>query len=141
MKYVLTATLAALTLTLGLAACGEDSPKADRTVSVDMNEYSYRPATVRVERGTSVRFIFRNDGDIVHEAVIGDQRFQDRHEAEAAAEGEHHGGGQDDAAVAQADPGEQAELVHSFDTAGQFLIGCHEPGHYAQGMVATVQVA
>ena len=141
MRYVPTVAVATLTLTLGLAACGEDSPQTDRTVNVDMNEYGYRPATVQVERGTSVRFIFKNKGDIVHEAVIGNQRFQDEHEAAAEAEGQHHGGGQDDAAVAQADPGRLAELVHSFDTAGEFLIGCHEPGHYAEGMVATVQVA
>ena len=37
-------------------------------------------------------------------------------------------------------PGESKGLEHTFATAGSVLIGCHEPGHYAGGMVATVAV-
>ena len=68
----------------------------------------------------------------VHEAVIGDERIQADHEKEAAEEGMHHGGGGDDAEVAQAGPGEETELVYTFKDVGELLIGCHEPGHYGR---------
>jgi uncharacterized cupredoxin-like copper-binding protein len=38
------------------------------------------------------------------------------------------------------DPGGSKVLEHTFAAAGTVLIGCHEPGHYAGGMVATVAV-
>jgi uncharacterized cupredoxin-like copper-binding protein len=38
------------------------------------------------------------------------------------------------------EPGESKDLVYIFDAPGKVLIGCHEPGHYDDGMKATVTV-
>ena len=38
------------------------------------------------------------------------------------------------------EPGETAELTHTFDQPGQTLIGCHQPGHYTGGMKVTVNI-
>jgi len=38
------------------------------------------------------------------------------------------------------DPGEMKVLEHTFDAVGTVLLGCHEPGPYDGGMVATVTV-
>ncbi len=115
---------------------------SQRTVEVGMDEFSYTPASLSVKAGETVRFVFRNDGQIVHDAVIGDAAVQDAHERAMAAggsRGQGHGHGLDAVAVEVA-PGATATLVHRFDHAGEVLVGCHEPGHYDAGMRATVSV-
>lgn len=142
------AALLSVTLAAGfLGACGADDAApatagvglAERTVDLVMTEFAYEPKAVRVERGETVRFVFTNGGTQVHEAVIGDLEFQAEHEQEAA-DTMRHGGDGEEAKVAQADPGAKAQLVWTFDRTDQLLIGCHEPGHYQQGMVARVIV-
>ncbi|MDQ3146994.1 MAG: plastocyanin/azurin family copper-binding protein [Actinomycetota bacterium] len=127
-----------------LAACGGDDKSsaddADRIIELDMTEFAYEPSNLEVEQGQTVRFLLKNTGRLVHEAVIGDERLQADHEEEAAEEGMHHGGGGDDAEVSQADAGDETELIYTFEDAGELLIGCHEPGHYEEGMVARVTV-
>ncbi len=42
--------------------------------------------------------------------------------------------------VVMLQPGETKELTWNFTESGTFLIGCHQPGHYAGGMKATIDV-
>jgi uncharacterized cupredoxin-like copper-binding protein len=58
-------------------------------------------------------------------------------EAAEGGHGGHSGGG--DALTVQ--PGKTRELEHTFDEAGEVLIGCHQPGHYDAGMKVTVTVS
>jgi uncharacterized cupredoxin-like copper-binding protein len=39
------------------------------------------------------------------------------------------------------EPGDTGELTHTFDEAGEILIGCHLPGHYEAGMKSTITVS
>jgi uncharacterized cupredoxin-like copper-binding protein len=141
-----TRTIAPLGLLLvALVACGEDeaaSPngeRADRTVEVDMVDIAFAPETIDVAAGETVRFVFTNSGDVAHDAFIGDDSAQDDHAAEMA---DDHGGHDEDGEGITVEPGDTAELTHTFgaDDDG-LLIGCHQPGHYDAGMVATIDVA
>jgi uncharacterized cupredoxin-like copper-binding protein len=38
------------------------------------------------------------------------------------------------------EPGKSGELTHTFEEAGEILIGCHQPGHYEAGMKTTITV-
>jgi uncharacterized cupredoxin-like copper-binding protein len=38
------------------------------------------------------------------------------------------------------EPGETAEVIATFDEAGDLMIGCHVPGHWEAGMRGTVVV-
>jgi uncharacterized cupredoxin-like copper-binding protein len=38
------------------------------------------------------------------------------------------------------EPGKTGELTHAFKANEQLLIGCHEEGHYVQGMKVQVNV-
>jgi uncharacterized cupredoxin-like copper-binding protein len=165
---------------LGLSACGDDgggeslgvsgedaagTETSPRTVEVDMVDNAFEPAEVDVAAGETVRFVFRNTGAVVHDAVIGDEAAQEEHEDEMRAagaegtttsegdmgdmdhgptgegsEGGEGGDGGDEAAITVA-PGEEGEIVHTFASAGELLIGCHEPGHYAAGMTVAIDVA
>lgn len=37
--------------------------------------------------------------------------------------------------------GKEAALTRTFTEAGTLVIGCHQPGHYAAGMKATLTIA
>jgi uncharacterized cupredoxin-like copper-binding protein len=46
----------------------------------------------------------------------------------------------DEANAITLQPGETKTLEYTFEEAGELLAGCHEPGHYDAGMVATITV-
>lgn len=138
-RFLFLLVLPALVL---LAACGSDDSStaagagAARTVDVEMRDIAYSPTSVDVRVGETVRFTFKNTGKVQHDAFIGDAGAQDAHEMQMR-EGHDHGS---DANALTVKPGKSASLTHTFDTAGQVLIGCHEPGHYMGGMRLTVNV-
>lgn len=139
-----------------LAACGGESDNqsaeagnaASRTIEVAMTDMAYAPGAVEVAAGETVTFRFRNDGAVVHEAVVGDLAAQEQHHADMAAEmsagathmmdGDMEHGSAMHGVVVQ--PGETIELTHTFDAAGVQLVGCHQPGHWEAGMRMDVRV-
>lgn len=127
-----------LLLVAGLTACSGGGTDDATTIDVTMtDDLRYEPDTLRVSAGETVRFTIHNAGAGVHEFLIGTSEEQAAFAAEMA-DG-HRGGHADDAGV-RVDPGETAEFSYAFDTPGELLIGCHEPGHYESGMVGKVRV-
>ena len=127
-------------------ACAQDEEPqvegADRTVVIQMRDNHFEPDRLEVERGETVAFRFVNRGSVRHDAFIGDSDEQDEHESEARmADGDEHDGGHEGETNALTlEPGKRGTLTHRFTESGRILIGCHEPGHYAAGMIATVTV-
>jgi uncharacterized cupredoxin-like copper-binding protein len=147
---------------LGLAACGGGGSDSDggglaagdpsgsgpgdgaRTVEVDMVDNAFSPSTVEVADGETVRFVFTNEGDVRHDAVIGDEAAQAEHEDEMRSAGTASGGevesmdhgaeGEGSGGGITLEPGETGELAYTSTAGGEVLIGCHEPGHYDAGM-------
>jgi uncharacterized cupredoxin-like copper-binding protein len=149
-RLPLTAAAAAAALLL-VAACGDDDAStgapggdATRTIEIQMVDIAFEPETIDVEAGETVRFVFTNDGEVAHDAYIGDTAAQDDHEAEMRdADGDEHGGGHgdDDPDALTVEPGDTGELIHTFTDPGTIEIGCHQPGHYDAGMKIDVEVA
>jgi uncharacterized cupredoxin-like copper-binding protein len=132
-------------LAVMLAACGGDSgtgaasSESDaRTIEVEMVDIAYEPAAIVVEVGETVRLVFTNNGQEVHEAFVGDADEQDDHAGEMADMGGMDHGDDD---VVTIEPGESGELTYTFEEAGTTQIGCHQPGHYEAGMLIEVNVA
>jgi uncharacterized cupredoxin-like copper-binding protein len=136
--------LLAIALLAVLAACGssDEEPAANdpsaRTVEVEMRDIAFAPTSVDVRAGEKVRFVFRNTGQVVHDAFIGDQAAQDAHEKEMREGHADHGDGANAVSVK---PGKTATLTYTFDRPGQILLGCHQPGHYTGGMKAAINIA
>ena len=130
--------VALVAVAVGTRVVDDRRTRSQRVVEVAMDEFSYSPASLSVRAGETVRFVFRNDGQTLHEAVIGDAAVQDAHER-GTQDGVSNGHGHDVVAV-DVGPGATASMVHRFDHAGEVLIGCHEPGHYRAGMLATITV-
>jgi uncharacterized cupredoxin-like copper-binding protein len=126
---------------LAIAACptsaGGSADGERRTIEVrTTDERQFEPAEISVSVGETVRFEVTNDGQTVHEFLIGDEAAQDEFAAEMAAGGGHH---ETDAGVT-VEPGETETFEYSFEEIGELLAGCHEPGHYEGGMVAIISV-
>ena len=102
-----------------------------------MTDDAYGPNALAVATGQTVRFVFRNDGTVVHEALIGDAALQTQHDASGNMGGMSHDG----LPVIDVAPGATGELVYTFTRPGTILIGCHQPGHYALGMRAVITVS
>ena len=123
----------------GLDTGGHGAPAdADaRIIRVRMTDaLRFDPETLTVARGETVRFELTNAGAAVHEFLIGDETAQAAFEEEMADGEMDH-----EAAGVSVGPGETESFTYTFDDAhDELLAGCHEPGHYAGGMVATIIV-
>jgi uncharacterized cupredoxin-like copper-binding protein len=143
MKSIWRALGALTAIALVVMGCGNDDVDAAQTVvEIAMVDIAFEPDRVTVPAGEEIIFRFTNDGAIVHEATIGTAKEQETHAQEMAASGDHDDMGHrgaDDVRLTL-DPGASGELSHVFAVPGEYLIGCHEPGHYEAGMVVTVTV-
>lgn len=101
-----------------------------------MVDIAFAPKAIDVKRGDTVKFVFTNNGQIVHDAVVGDAAEQTHHEKAMRADAAGmHGEG-----AVTVKPGKSGEITHTFDKAGTFEIGCHQAGHYGAGMKITANV-
>ena len=96
------------------------------------------PCSMTVRAGVPVTFVVTNSGAMPHEFFLGDEAAQKAHAQEMLAMG---GAAMHDepAGIALA-PGETKELTYTFAAPGQYLAGCHVPGHYPAGMKALITV-
>ena len=100
---------------------------------------SFDPSSLSVRAGETVAFRITNTGKIDHEFVIGDAAFQAEHDKEMQSGGMSSMSGSEGDEISLA-PGETRIVTYRFDDPGQFLYGCHVPGHYAAGMKGVITV-
>ena len=131
--------LLATACSAGPSPAASPTPTAGaRTISVQATDaLRFEPATITVKAGEQIRFEVTNTGAVRHEFLIGDEAAQMAHETEMTEMG---GMATDEPNGIFIEPGQTKTLEMSFPTAGSLLIGCHEPGHYAGGMKATLTV-
>ena len=131
----------ALPLALLATACSGSDGSAGRdaegrTIEVTMTDaLRFDPDVISVTTGETVRFEVTNEGEIVHEFLIGDEAAQAAFAEDMASDMNH-----DSAAGVSVEPGQTETFAYTFGEASDTLAGCHEPGHYEGGMVATITV-
>ncbi len=112
--------------------------EATRVIKLTANDrLRFQPASLSVKRGETVAFTVTNTGKLVHEFVIGDQAFHDRHEKEMAGKTMPMA---DDADSIGLPAGATKTLTYTFGQAGTLQYGCHTTGHYPAGMKGTITV-
>lgn len=110
-------------------------------VEVEMVEFGFVADIEEVPLGEPVTFRFHNTGAVPHEAMFGTHHQQDEF-AESAGHGDHsEEGHHGDVAAITLEPGVTGDIVLEFAEAGEIFIGCHLPGHFDAGMVASFDVA
>jgi uncharacterized cupredoxin-like copper-binding protein len=116
-----------------------DPQKVTRTIEVEMNDtMRFKPDSIQVKRGETIRFLVRNTGKVKHEMVLGTIKELKEH-AELMRkfpEMKHA-----DPNSVSVDPGMTGELVWQFTRAGTFDFACLVPGHFEAGMVGKVRVS
>jgi len=115
-----------------------DPKRASRTLEVVMtDDMRFSPSAVQVSEGETLRIVVRNAGQLMHELVIGDREALKEHaEQMMRFPGMEH----DEPYMAHVPPGDTAEIVWTFNRAGEFEFACLLPGHYQAGMLARVKV-
>ncbi|MEC9244762.1 MAG: cupredoxin family protein [Pseudomonadota bacterium] len=160
MKTQMTALAFLLAVTGGAAAAGShagghgeagkmhigkpgDASRSWRTVTVTMMENSdggmlFKPASLKVKEGETLRLKFVNKGELEHEFVMDVHEGIMEHKAlmERFPEMEH-----DDPNAIRLAPGASGEIVWTFANAGDFGFACLIPGHYDSGMKGDIVVA
>jgi len=123
----------------GMAGQPGDPTQVDRRVAVSMTDaMSYTPASMTVERGETIRFDVTNDGQLVHEFVLGsDEEILEHHELMKRFPGMEH----DEPNSVSLAAGGSGEVVWQFSEAGQVTFACLQPGHYEAGMKGAVLVS
>lgn len=112
-----------------------------KTIELAMTDgLRFEPDQVEVTQRETVRFFIRNLTNEPHEASIGTAMEQEMHEQVHAGlpaneqQQTTHGYG------IHIVPYGNGEIVHHFADVGEFIIGCHYPGHYAGGHWLTIEV-
>jgi len=154
-----TAMLVAIALTAGAWAHGDDAHKkagpvrkeqkdwgiagdaksVRRTIHVGMSDaMRFTPDAITVRRGETVKFVFRNDGQQLHEFVLGTQKELEAHAALMLKfpDMEH-----DEPYMAHVPAGKTAEIIWTFNRPGRFDFACLIAGHYQAGMAGRITVS
>lgn len=109
-----------------------------RAVTVDMTDnMRFRPDSITVREGDTVRFIVRNKGRMLHEMVIGTASELKEH---AALMAKYPNMEHDEPWMLHVDPGKTGEIVWNFNRPGAFEFACLIAGHYEAGMRGTITV-
>jgi uncharacterized cupredoxin-like copper-binding protein len=131
MKKLATFILSVFVLSLALSACGGTKTA---TITVDMSDNTFNPATVEVPAGAEVTLNLSNSGTVEHEFVIMklgtqvSQPFDDNDESNVYWE-------------AELDAGESATVTFTAPSdAGTYELVCGTPGHLELGMLGSLIV-
>jgi uncharacterized cupredoxin-like copper-binding protein len=143
---------------IGQPAKGDPS----RTIEVIMYDNYYSMDSLNIKEGETVRFVIRNEGQLVHEFNIGTEKMHAAHEPEMlmmvqhgvlkpdsidreaakAMEKSMGHGSHDEPNSSLLEPGKSGEIVWTFPKhpKEEIQFACNVPGHYAAGMVGIVNL-
>ncbi len=134
-RFSIVAALAGCSAVASAPSAGEP-----RVIDITIDGYHFVPDHFTVRVGESVRFRITNPDTIGHELYLGTIEEQaDRRIAGVPTPSEesavtHFGYG----IYLPARSG--GEFSYMFSSENDLLIGCHLPGHWEEGMVATIDV-
>ncbi len=116
-----------------------DAAKVTRTVEVTLHDdMRFKPDTIQVKQGETIRFFVRNQGAVQHEMVLGTMAELKEHaEMMRTMPDMKHS----DPNTVNLRPGQRGGMVWHFTQAGTVDFACTVPGHMEAGMVGKVIVA
>ena len=115
-----------------------DARDVRRTIDIAMTDnMRFTPDRITVRLGETVRFRIRNQGQMLHEMVIGTAAELADHAALMAKfpTMEH-----DEPYMAHVAKGRTAQMLWHFNRAGEFEFACLIAGHFQAGMVGRITV-
>lgn len=144
-----------------MSAVGEQGKpeEVSRTIEIEMFDNYYEPEAIQLKAGETIRFVVKNQGQLVHEFNIGTPDMHSAHQDEMMMMVQHGallpdrinhekmamdmGDGKtmehNDPNSVLLEPGKSAEVIWMFAKAGELEFACNVPGHYDAGMVGQIQ--
>lgn len=115
-----------------------DAADVSQTIEVSMTDtMRFTPDLVDIKVGETIRFIAKNDGQVLHEFVLGTTETNDSHaEMMLKYPGMEH----DEPYMTHVDPNQAGEIIWTFNRAGKFDFACLIAGHYQAGMKGDIVV-
>ena len=112
--------------------------KAGRTIVIDMtDQMRFTPDFIKVKKGAVIRFEHNNNGNLMHEFVLGTEESLDQHaEMMKKFPNMEH----DEPYMAHVAPGKSGIVEWRFDKVGSFGFACLIPGHFDAGMKGRIVV-
>ncbi len=116
-----------------------DAKQVSRTIDMSMmDSMEFHPSTLNIKQGETIRFIATNDGQVLHEFVLGTPETNDKHaELMVKFPGMEH----DEPYMTHVGAGMQGEIIWTFNRLGDFDFACLIAGHYQAGMRGTISVS
>ena len=134
--------------------------EATRSIQIIMTDNRYSPEKISVKKGETIRFVIKNEGELVHEFNIGTPKMHVAHQKEMEMMVEHGvleadkinharmkmdmGGGKtmehNDPNSALLEPGKSGEIIWTFTKNSELEFACNVPGHYDAGMVGKLHI-
>ena len=115
-----------------------DAKAVQRTFTLRMDDaMRFAPNHIEVREGNTVRLQVINQGQLLHEIVLGTQATLREH---AALMQKFPGMEHDAPHMAHVAAGGQGYIVWQFNRPGQFDFACLINGHYQAGMTGTITV-
>ena len=133
-----------------------------RAVEIVLGEMYFKPEALNVKAGETVRFVVKNEGQLLHEFNIGTADMHAHHREEMAMMMEHgmltptginpermnmdHGQmgmghmKHDDPNSVLVEPGKTMELAWTFPKSGTLQFACNVPGHSEAGMMGQIAI-
>jgi uncharacterized cupredoxin-like copper-binding protein len=110
----------------------------DREIRVSMTDnMRFTPEQITVKLNETIRFVVDNDGQVLHEFVLGTPEELQQH---AQMMKRFPNMAHDEPYMAHVDPATQGEVVWTFNRPGQFEFACLLPGHFEAGMKGQIVV-
>lgn len=136
-----------------------EAAQVNRTIVIQAHDDFFLPRTVTVKAGETIRFKVVNVGKLPHEFMLGDKDAQAAHEKAMHDMRDSSMPGMNmtnmpmndrpmpgmsitamEANSIVVEPGHTQALIWTFTKPETLAYGCHEPGHFAAGMVGTIEV-
>ncbi|QTD46537.1 cupredoxin domain-containing protein [Ottowia testudinis] len=116
-----------------------DAAKVTRTIEVLLNDdMRFKPETIEVKQGETVRFFVKNQGAVQHEMVLGTlAELKEHAEMMRKMPDMKHS----DPNAVNLQPGQRGGMVWQFTQTGTVDFACTVPGHMEAGMVGKVIVS
>jgi len=109
-----------------------------KTIEIEMSDAMiFTPSKISVKKGDVIKFVHRNNGQLMHEFVLGTPESLYEH---AKMMKKFPGMEHDEPYMSHVAPGEEGEMIWKFTEEGEFAFGCLIPGHYDAGMKGVLNV-
>jgi uncharacterized cupredoxin-like copper-binding protein len=130
----------------------------DRVITVLMYDNYYKPNQIKIKKNETIKFLVKNEGELVHEFNIATKAMHLKHQTEMMEMVENEiilvdkidkikmkEMAKKNPSMAHShsnsvllSPGESAELIWKFSNTLDIEAACNVPGHYEAGMVTKI---